>query len=180
MLLRYSYYLWLQIILLDQEYLLKTSFKRVFSQSCCEINYCLYQIGPFTETKLPTLAALVWYRCHVAAHPVDYWLQSGILFNLVAMIQTFPWSKMETMIKTHFSVPWASYQIRKIAGCACTGNVGNVLSSHWLQRKTIVSYPSMHHGTYVIGDRYLTRSPWVSCQIVATHMPWCMPSGPFY
>ena len=22
--------------------------------------------------------------------------------------------------------PWASYQIRKIAGCACTGNAGNV------------------------------------------------------
>ena len=23
--------------------------------------------------------------------------------------------------------PWASYQIRKIAGCACAGNAGNVL-----------------------------------------------------
>ena len=46
---------------------------------------------------------------------------------------------------------WASYQIRKIAGCACAGNAGNVFPP--LQ----VRYPDMHHGTCV------------------THVPWCMP-----
>ena len=32
--------------------------------------------------------------------------------------------------------PWASYQIRNIAGCACAGNAGNVFPHRWLQRKT--------------------------------------------
>ena len=53
-------------------------------------------------------------------------------------------------------VEWASCQIRKIAGCACAGNAGNVFPRHWLQRKTLVSDPGMHHGTCV------------------THVPWCM------
>ena len=57
------------------------------------------------------------------------------------------------------SVPllwWASYQIRKIAGCTCAGNAGNVSPHRRLQKKPIVSDPGMHHGTCV------------------THVPWCM------
>ena len=46
---------------------------------------------------------------------------------------------------------WASYQIRKIAGCACAGNAGIP--------STRVSDPDMHHGT------------------CATHVPWCMPGS---
>ena len=52
--------------------------------------------------------------------------------------------------------PWASYQIRKIAGCACAGNAGNVILRRWFQRKLLVSDHGMHHGTCV------------------THVPWCM------
>ena len=52
--------------------------------------------------------------------------------------------------------PWASYQIRKIAGCACAGNAGNVFLRHRLQRQPLVSDASMHHGTCV------------------THVPWFM------
>ena len=48
---------------------------------------------------------------------------------------------------------WASYQIRKIAGCACAGKV---FPRRQLQRKPIASDPGMHHGTCV------------------THVPWCM------
>ena len=55
---------------------------------------------------------------------------------------------------------WASCQIRKIAGCACAGNAGNVFPRRRLQRKPPVSDPGMHHGTCV------------------THVPWCM-SGSF-
>ena len=55
-----------------------------------------------------------------------------------------------------FKVPWASYQIRKIAGCACAGNGGNVSPRRQFQRKPLVSDPGMHHGTCV------------------THVPWCM------
>ena len=51
---------------------------------------------------------------------------------------------------------WASYQIRKIAGCACAGNAGNVFPRRRFQRKPIFSDPGMHHGTCV------------------THLPWCM------
>ena len=51
---------------------------------------------------------------------------------------------------------WASYQIRKIVGCACTGNAGKVFFRHRLQRNWLDSDPSMHHGTCV------------------THVPWCM------
>ena len=53
------------------------------------------------------------------------------------------------------SVPWASYQIRKIADCACAGNAGNV-SLPPISKETLVSDPDMHHGTCV------------------THVPWCM------
>ena len=47
---------------------------------------------------------------------------------------------------------WASYQIRKIAGCACAGNVFPAR----LQRKPLVSDPGLHH---------------------VTHVPWCMPGS---
>ena len=52
-------------------------------------------------------------------------------------------------------MPWASYQIRKIAGCACARNAGNVFPRRRFQRKPLVSDPGMHHGTCV------------------THVPWC-------
>ena len=50
---------------------------------------------------------------------------------------------------------WASYQIRKIEGCACAGNAGNVFPRRRFQREPVVSDPGMHHGTCV------------------THVPWC-------
>ena len=54
------------------------------------------------------------------------------------------------------SPSWTSYQIRKIAGCACAGNAGNVFPRCRFQKKPIVSDPGMHHGTCV------------------THVRWCM------
>ena len=50
----------------------------------------------------------------------------------------------------------ASCQIRKMAGCACAGNAGNVSPHHRFQRKPLVSDPGILHGTCV------------------THVPWCM------
>ena len=50
-------------------------------------------------------------------------------------------------------MPWASCQIRKILGCACAGNVGNVFPP------PLNSDLDMHHGTCV------------------THVPWCMPGS---
>ena len=42
---------------------------------------------------------------------------------------------------------WGSCQIRKIAGCACTGYAGNVFPT------TCYSDPDMHHDTYVRASR---------------------------
>ena len=57
------------------------------------------------------------------------------------------------------SLLWASYRIRKIAGCACAGNTGKCFPRQRSQRKLLVSDPGMHHGTCV------------------THVPWCMPGS---
>ena len=59
----------------------------------------------------------------------------------------------------HNRLLWASYQIRKIAGCACAGNAGNVFPRRRFLREPLVSDPGMHHGTCV------------------THVPWCMPGS---
>ena len=48
---------------------------------------------------------------------------------------------------------WASYHLRKIAGCACAGNAGTFSPLPW------VSNPDMHHGTCV------------------THVPWWIPGS---
>ena len=39
-------------------------------------------------------------------------------------------------------VLWASYQICKIAGCACAGNAGNVSPRRRIQRKLLVTIPA--------------------------------------
>ena len=56
-------------------------------------------------------------------------------------------------LKTYTPQAWASYQIRKIAGCRSVGNAGT-FPRHQLLWKPLVSDPSMHHGTCV------TRVPW--------------------
>ena len=61
-----------------------------------------------------------------------------------------------SVIKFDNVIAWASYQIRKIAGCACAGNAGNVSPRRRFRRKPLLSDPGMHHGTCV------------------THVPWCM------
>ena len=48
---------------------------------------------------------------------------------------------------------WASYQIRKIVGCACAGNARTFSTT------SRVGDPDMHHSTYV------------------THVPWYMPGS---
>ena len=63
---------------------------------------------------------------------------------------------LQWLLYTGFIAPWASYQIRKIAGCAWAGNAGKVYPRGRLQRKPLVSNPDVHHGTCMI------------------HVPWCM------
>ena len=95
---------------------------------------------------------------------VDDYRCMNTLSNLVKMPASYDgvWSiRWQAIISINYDLniywdPWASYQIRKIARCACTGNAGNVLPRRRFQRKPIVSDAGMHHGTCV------------------THVPWCM------
>ena len=57
---------------------------------------------------------------------------------------------------THNAGLWISYQITKIAVCACAGNARDVFFRHRLQKKPLVSDPGMHRSTCV------------------THVTWCM------
>ena len=72
--------------------------------------------------------------------PLQIWVESTSTLPHQNTTRREPWT-------------WASYQIRKIDGCACAGNAGNV------SPPTRVSIPDMHHGTCV------------------THVPWCMPGS---
>ena len=74
--------------------------------------------------------------------------------EVIWIIDSSMWARIQSSIIS--LVEWASYQIRKIAGCACAGNAGNVSPRRQFQRKPLVSDPGMHHGTCV------------------THVPWCM------
>ena len=68
--------------------------------------------------------------------------------NPLIFIMLTPYLKISSL--------WASCHIRKIAGCACAGNAGNVFPHRRLQKKPLVSDLGMHHGTCV------------------THVPWCI------
>ena len=96
---------------------------------------CIY-CDVITHSCIASPIVLSSSRCHSNMA----WMNSCISFFNVEVI----------------TYPWASYQIRKIAGCACAGNDGNVFPCRRFQRKPLVSDPGMHHGTCV------------------THVPWCM------
>ena len=83
-------------------------------------------------------------------------LQNVLAFHFFFSDKRYEIHVTKTSIHTIMTGPWASYQIRKIAGCACAGNAGNVFPRRRFQRKPLVSDPDMHHGTCV------------------THVPWCM------
>ena len=71
-----------------------------------------------------------------------------------------PWGNVRSYIQYTVIgwdyVTWASYQIRKIAGCTCAGDTGNVFPATDFKGNPLVSDPGMHHGSFV------------------THVPWCM------
>ena len=82
---------------------------------------------------------------------------SGSFIVVVSCIDAVPselWKGSHCWIlifvfKKASSPSWASYQIRKIAGCACVGNAGNVFPRRRFQMKPLVSDLGMHHGTCV-------------------------------
>ena len=85
-----------------------------------------------------------WFSCYL------------FCFVYINDLGGFAWFTLFIRVTPMALRQWASYQIRKIAGCACAGNAGNVFPTHRLQRKPLVSDPGMHQGTCV------------------TQVPWCM------
>ena len=63
----------------------------------------------------------------------------------------------------------------KLRGGACAGNSENVFpatdfkANHQLTITACITYVTARC------DCYLTRSPWASFHMTATHVPWCMP-----
>ena len=76
------------------------------------------------------------------------------------MWEGYQLERTSTPLLLHYNdgTTWASYQIRKIAGCTCAGNARNVFPTHRLERKPLVSDPDMHHGTCVM------HVPWCTCR----------------
>ena len=112
-------------------------------------------IVPFQRKHFARNWSFVWWipRSPVNSPHRRQW-RGALVFSLI-FARTNSWANngdAGDLLKT----PWASWQIRKITGCACAGNAGNVFLRHRLQRKPLVSDPDMHHGTCV------------------THVPWCM------
>ena len=89
-----------------------------------------------------------------------YWPRFPGIFRLqYGTIRFHVYVRDHLPLRTTLRTLWASCQIRKMVGCACAGNTGNVFPRHRLQRKQLVSDPGMHHGTYT------------------THVPWCIPGS---
>ena len=88
----------------------------------------------------------IWWRHHESQGStlwgVSNWHENGIRFTC--------WIAYK---KNMGIFAWTSYQIRKIAGCACAGNAGNI------SPPPQVSDPDMHH---------------VMC---VTNVPWCIPES---
>ena len=134
------------------------------------------QIIPFPDNYMAPAKLLRWQNLHWTekqSHIFLNWcikiyvnitkfLLRGSIDNKSALVQVMAWHRRggkpspKAMLTKIYDVIWTSYQIRKIAGCACTGKAGSVFSRSPLQRKLLVSDPGMHHGTCV------------------THVPWCM------
>ena len=88
-------------------------------------------------------------------HQLQLWFREWeLLYFDKKSLQSVPKVRMVNshhQFRQWLTEPWASCQIRKIAGCACGGNVGNVFPA-----TAVLSDPDIHEG---------------ACM---PHMPWCI------
>ena len=108
---------------------------------------CSVECTWWTETQQATPGVFVKFWKSILP---DWWLAT--IYNHVVMalgVVLGPLLPTESDVTIGFET-WSSYQIRKFAGCACAGNIGNVFPFR---------DPDMHGGTCV------------------THVPWCMPGS---
>ena len=111
-------------------------------------------INGWGNSRFETLSWPLWR--HSNGIPIHFLHGFDLLCFICLWILSFLVGSCDPLTNIPHWLTWASYQIRKIAGCACAGNAGNVFPRRRFQRKLLVSDPGMHHGTCV------------------THVPWCM------
>ena len=105
---------------------------------------------PYDNTTWNTNYSTVIYFHDISifSHDITIW-SHGILLCYSFIIDAM------LVIENVFS--WASYQIRKIAGCACVGNAGNI-------------FPA----TDFKGNRWLAIPACITARASRTCVPWCM------
>ena len=91
----------------------------------------------------------------------------------------------DLVANSQYSITWASYQICKIAGCACARNAGNgfpgqrgmlccmrgSLTSGFLWNWWRENVPGIHGACATRNFTYLVRSPWTTQKPVYRHKP---------
>ena len=117
----------------------------------------LWYLGNSSQKEMSYTSTEVWMWL-VVTYTYRSLLRSvtPLLFGKQCVCSTGWIRRYQALLGLQMLALWASYQIRKIAGCACAGNVGIVFPHRRFHRKPLVSDPDMHHGTCV------------------THVPWCM------
>ena len=138
-------------------------------QSLCRIVYCISENFDQNQCR--------WWQCRRTKwsffHEIraEVFIECITVANYVIMFYCLYW---ELSFKCAFSLyllsnhaqflyqyklhQWASYQIRKFAGCTCAGNAGNVFSATGC--KPLIGDSGMQRGTCV------------------THVPWYMSGSP--
>ena len=76
------------------------------------------------------------------------------------MRNIFNHSNGDKLSKLTLYTLWFSYQIRKIAGCACAGNAGNVFATPEFKEKLLVSDPGMHHDARAVMHVGIANPRW--------------------
>ena len=112
-------------------------------------NFTVWITKNWLKSRPTSCKNVNWLRINPMTQNCCFY-SGAILYPPEARVTTAIWHCRNTFCQ------WASYQIRKITGCACVGNAGNVFSATDFKRKQQVSDSGMHHGTYV------------------TYVPWCM------
>ena len=104
---------------------------RRMKRACVCVCVCVGGGGVFSAGKVSSYGHLFFLRVDCIANNIltldsnPLLLKSECSQNGVIQCNDFPFMSWLLVLLDH-QQPWASFQIRKIAGCACAGNAGNV------------------------------------------------------
>ena len=101
------------------------------------------------SVEISLCSIYIYCRFHAIVH-VLYITQSGFQLIFPSNNLYICWSNVSSLRGIAFRYiyslsqlrPWASYQIRKIVGCACVGNAWNFFPHHRLQWNRLLAIPA--------------------------------------